>query len=555
MQVTPFYRGGLPGQPRCYPEGWRTMTRRTFASLAVLALLAAQACAPGRVASSPRPKLVLGIVIDQFRYDYLTRFRADYGGGIATLLRRGAVFTNARYHHYPTVTAVGHALFMSGATPSMSGIVGNEWYDREHNKEVTSVEDENTKLLGGKGGIGASPRKLVVSTLGDEMKLDSQGKCRVIGISLKDRAAVLPAGHMADGAYWFDEQTGDFVSSTFYFPDLPAWVRQYNRLRAADRYKGAEWTPWVPSLDYAPFHKRMPAAAGPEFYSALRESPFGNELVEAFAERAIEAEHLGAHTAADLLTVSFSSNDYVGHREGPYSSEVRDMSLRTDRIIGKLLAFVDRRVGLDNVLVVLTSDHGVSPVPEFLTERKMPGGRLQAQEIRNEVQEALAQRFGEGQWIVNISAGLYLNRDLIKAKKLNEAQVEETAAAAAAHAAHIFRVYTREQLLNGRVAADPIGREVINGFFPSRSGDVLILPEPYWIASAHGTTHGSPFGYDLHVPVIFMGSGIKPGTYDETIAPNDIAPTLATLLDVETPSGATGRVLTEMLASPQLGNQ
>ncbi len=519
------------------------MTRR---KLIILALLAAACGFPQSRPAPPKPKLVVAIVIDQFRYDYLTRFRANYSGGIAELLERGAVFTNARYRQFPTVTAVGHSIILSGAMPSLSGIIDNQWFDRGLNRQVTSVSDDATQLLGG-AGPGSSPRRLLASTLGDEMKAASRGDCRVIGISLKDRAAILPSGHRADGAYWFDPRAGAFVSSTFYFKELPEWVRTFNAARPAEGYGNAQWTPLVASPDYPDFRKKMPGG-GPELYAALEASPYANELVEAFAERAVEAERLGGHAAADLLTVSFSANDYVGHELGPDSAEVRDMALRVDRSIGKLLAFLDRRMGPGRVVVVLTADHGVAPLPEVLAERKMPGGRQPAKVVLDAIQLALSGRFGEGRWVAGAStAGAYLNRDLIASKKLDEAQVEEEAAKAARSVPHVLRVYTRAQLMAGKAGDDAVGGAVANGFCASRSGDVFIVREPYWIEVEHGTTHGSPFDYDTHVPVIFMGPGIKPRRYDAAIAPNDIAPTLASLLGVETPNCSAGRPLAEML--------
>lgn len=523
------------------------ITRRFLLVLAVCAGIEAQA-APGPARRADRPKLVVGIVIDQFRYDYLTRFREDYRGGLAVLLNQGAVFTNARFVHFPTVTAIGHATFMTGATPALSGIIGNDWYDRETAKQVTCVSDPATKLLGGREGAGSSPRRLVVSTVGDELKQASRGQARVIGISLKDRAAILPAGHMADGAYWFDAQTGSFVSSTFYFADLPGWVKDFNRSRPADKYLNAEWKPLEPNPLYPTFAQKLPGQAKPAFYAALESSPWGNELVESLAERAIEAEQLGRRGTTDLLTVSFSSNDFVGHEVGPDAPQVRDMALRVDRTIGKLLDFVDRQVGPGNALVVFTGDHGVPPVPEVLEQEKMPGGRLSSRAILDTIQTALAKRYGEGKWVVGYSgAAPYLNHDLMLERKLADAEVEHAAAAAVAALPHIFRVYTREDLLAGRFFEDAITRKVVNGFYPSRSSDLFIIEEPYWIQAGHGTTHGSPFMYDSHVPVIFLGPGIKAGRYDETIAPNDIAPTLATMLELETPSGTFGRVLAEML--------
>jgi hypothetical protein len=483
------------------------------------------------IAATP-PKLVLAIVVDQFRYDYLTRFRAGYRAGFKRLLSDGAVFTNARYEHYPTVTAVGHSTFLSGATPSMSGIIGNEWYERETGKTVTSVGDDAVKMLGA-AGDGASPRRMLVSTLGDELKMAGSGG-KTIGISLKDRSAILPAGHMADGAYWFDPRAGSFVSSTYYFPELPGWVAAYNAARPADKYRGVRW------LDHA-----LPADNS--VYAALEGSPFGNDLVESFAERAIDAEKLGQRLVTDLLAVSFSANDYVGHAVGPDSPEVKEMSIQTDRVVGKLFSYLDRAVGMGNVLVILTADHGVAPVPEVNAARRMPGGRMPQGAVRKAVEAALTGKYGPGQWILSPSdTAFYFNRDTILEKKLDAAEVERTAAEAARRVPHVFRVYTGEMLLSGAVDLQ-VGRRVMNGYYAPRGPDLYVLLEPYWLYGSKGTTHSTTFSYDAHVPVIFMGPGIKAGRFDEEIAVNDVAPTLATYLDIETPSGSVGRCLTEIL--------
>jgi hypothetical protein len=485
-------------------------------------------------AAPKKPKLVLAIVLDQFRYDYTTRFRAEYTGGFNRLLSKGAVFTNARYIHFPTVTAVGHSTFLSGAIPAVSGIVGNNWFDHDEGL-VTSVSDPATKLLGG-AGAGASPRRMLVDTVGDEMKLADGGKSRVIGISLKDRAAILPAGHMADAAYWFDPASGNFVSSTYYFSDLPAWVKDYNAARPADRYRGVAW------LDH-----KLPVT-DKELYSAIEATPFSNELEELFAERAIETGRLGQGDAADLLAISFSAHDYVGHRYGPYSPEEHEVSMLTDKLLDRLFQLLDRRVGMDNVLVVLTADHGVAPVPGSQEMSKMPGGRIAPNDVVNSVQKALQTKFGAGNWIsAVVDLDLYLNQDMEAKYSADPSQVRREAARAVAALPHIFRVYTREQILNGELLHDDTGRDVVNGYNERRGADVEFLPDPYWIVSGPtGTTHGTTFGYDTHVPVVFLGAGIRPGRYDATIAVNDIAPTLATILDVEIPSGSVGRVLSEI---------
>ena len=498
------------------------------------------------------PKLVLAVVVDQFRYDYLLRFRSDYKAGFNRILEHGAVFTDAHHEHFPTVTAVGHSTFLSGATPSISGIVGNTWYDRETGKMVTSVSDDSTTLLGGKPGQhGSSPNRMLVDTVGDELKMDGKG-VKVIGVSIKDRSAILPAGHMADGAYWFDATTGNWVSSTFYFKDLPQWVKDYNSSRPADKYLGAAWLPFDAKPGMAEPYKTMPSEPGPEFYGAMESTPFGNELIEAMAERAITNEQLGEHPGTDILTVSFSSNDYVGHAMGPDSPEVHDISVLTDRILGKLLDFVDSKLGANNYVFVMTADHGVTPVPEVNRERRMPGGRIPEKDILGAVQNSLAEKFGDGKWIVGHEGPVpYLNYDLMAEKKLDPAVVEEAGAEALRKLPHIFRVYTRSEIMAGRVAEDYVSRDVRNGFFWKRSGDLLLVPDPYYFVDAsavgHGTSHGTPFNYDTHVPIIFMGAGIKPGRYESTVFVNDIAPTLAAMLRVDEPSGSIGRVLTEML--------
>jgi len=489
------------------------------------------------------PKLVVVIVIDQFRYDYLTRFRGEYTGGFDRLLKTGAVFTNAYLQHFPTVTAVGHSTILTGATPSLSGIAGNDWFDRESGRSVASIADSKVTLLGGRGA-GASPSRLLVSSVGDELKIAARGGTpRVIGISFKDRAAILPAGRMADAAYWFTNTNGNMVSSTYYFPDLPAWVGDFNAKRAVDGFPGAEWKSASGKV-----LAKLPTEINSRYYDALERSPMGIQFMLSFAQRAIEAEALGSRPATDLLSVSLSSTDLVGHSFGPDSPEIHDLNVQTDRLLGQFFQFLDKRLRPGSVLVVLTADHGVAPLPEVQADRKMPGGRLLEATHRKAVESALVAKFGEGQWIASAAYGSYwLNRTTIREKKQEQSAVEECIAQALADQPHVYRVYTRTQLLTGRYGSDLVSTRIANGFYPGRSGDVITVLEPYWIFGAKDTTHGAPFGYDTHLPLIFAGTGIKRGVYDQTVAINDIAPTLATILGIETPSGSTGRVLTEML--------
>jgi len=484
-----------------------------------------------------KPKLVVAIIADQFRYDYLTRFGSEYKEGLRQLLTRGAVFTNARYEHFPTFTSVGHAAFLTGAFPSVNGIIGNTWYNRSIGKTIPSAQDTSVQQVGGGGGVGSSPQNLLVSTLGDEIKIAGQGKNRVIGISFKDYSGILASGRMADGVYWFDDKTGNFVTSSYYMAELPAWVKKLNEAKRADSYKGVEW-----------LGTKLAAETGPKLYGMLRITPFANELIEEMAEAAIKGEKLGLDSDTDLLMLSFSSNDYVGHFNGPDSEQVKAVSVATDRMLGKLFRYLDAQVGMANVTVVFAADHGVAPMPEVNTKRKMPGGRVEVASILNTAKKAITDKFGDGNWIAAApEEAIYLNWDFIRAKKLDEADVALEAAKAIQSLPHVFRVYTREQLMRGVPAADAIGRRVANGFSYSRGADIYVILDPYYIGMGGGsTTHGTPFGYDTHVPVIFMGPGIKAKRFYTSIAVTDVAPTLATMLGVEIPSGSEGRILSEI---------
>jgi len=505
--------------------------------------------AAGSLPSAPKkPRLVLAIIIDQFRYDYLERFRDDYHSGLARLLKEGALFHDAHYLQAATVTAVGHSTFLSGAPPSVSGIIANEWYDRESGRTITSVIDESTKIVGGiPSAAGSSPRRLLVSTVGDELKMRDP-ESRVVGVSIKDRSAILPVGHMADGAYWYDSDTNHWVTSTYYRTQLPDWARKLNDQNLNQKYIGAKWLPVDAKDESATPFCTMVAGTDVRYCGGLEATPWGNEMIEQFAERAIEGENLGRHRGTDILAVSFSANDYVGHAVGPDDPAVRDISIRTDRLLGRLFDYVEQHVGAGNTLVVLTADHGVAPVPEVNQARHMPGGRLSDFRLANRITDALTKRFGPGKWLLPGSPTMpYLNLEVVRFHRLDLAEVERVAAEAARAEDHIARVYTWHDLQNGAVQQDAVGQAFSLGFFPARSGNLFILPEPYYLFESTGTSHGTPYDYDSHVPVAFWGAGIKAGAYSRRIAVNDIAPTVASILGVEQPSGSIGHVLAEVL--------
>ncbi|MDT5269792.1 MAG: hypothetical protein QOH49_1978 [Acidobacteriota bacterium] len=538
--------------------------------------------APAAPAQPKRPRLVLLIAVDQFRYDYLERFGDLFGaGGLRRLMRDGASWAECNYDHVPTETAPGHATMLTGAWPSETGIIANLWFDRVEGKTVENVRDDSVRLLGGgEGEFGSSPRNLLASTLGDQLKMATAGRARVVGVSSKNRAAILPAGRMADAAYWYSTQTGAFVSSTYYFDKLPDWAARFNAAKPADKFFGAKWERMLPVAEYerragaddAPWEKGDGKTSyvfphvmdgglkqpGPAFYGALDYSPYSNDLVLAFAEAALLNEKLGADEDTDVLTVSFSANDIVGHRYGPYSQEVMDITLRVDRQIAQLLDAVDARVGLGNTVVVFTADHGVAPSPEHAIEMRLPGGRVKVSDVLTAVRNRIRVRFGKpgdkettADYVQTFSNGqVYLNHTALERDGVSAEEAERVAGEAALTVPGVSRYFTRTQLITGSISpGDALARRVLHGFNAKRSGDVVIIQEAFKYLSDYVSvaTHGAPYAYDTHVPLIIMGGGAASGRYLNPATPADIAPTLARILNVEPPSNATGRVLLEAI--------
>ncbi len=572
----------------------RLATAYLLIVLFVLPVFAQRSRPTTSTAEVRRPRLVLLIAVDQFRQDYLERFGDLFGkNGFKRLMRDGAVWEQANYDHTPTYTAPGHATMMTGAYPAETGIIGNEWIDRATAKRITSVSDTTVKPLGGNPNEpAASPRRLMTSTVGDELRLATNDRSKVIGISVKDRSAILPAGRHANAAYWFSVGSGNMVSSTYYFPQMPAWVSQFNEKRPADKFFGARWDRLLPESEYlkragadAPPWENIGRASGdtnafphtvtggatapgPQFYSALDFTPFSNDLLVQFAQEALVNENLGQDDDTDVLTLSFSANDYVGHRYGPYSQEVMDVTLRVDRQIETFLNFVDSKVGLRNTIVILTADHGVAPIPEHAAALGLDGARLKTDDILTAVRLAISGRYNPkgtapdptADYIYTydsggrpqpafINANIYFNYAALRRDGASLDEVTRVARDAALTVRGIARAFTRAQLLQGAVSnTDPIERRVVHGFYPTRSGDVVVIAEPYkYLGDTITATHGTPYAYDTHVPLIIVAPGLIPGRYYDRASPADIAPTVSALLRTTPPSSAVGRVLTEAI--------
>ncbi|HKT60787.1 MAG TPA: alkaline phosphatase family protein [Gemmatimonadales bacterium] len=510
-----------------------------------------------------RPRLVVVIAVDQLRADYLARFAPYFGAsGFNLFLQRGASFTEARYEHSTTSTCPGHAVILTGSYAMVNGIVANDWYDVKKGREEYCAEDGAVKLIGS-DAPGRSPRNLFGATVGDVLKMNTEGRSRVVTVSAKDRSAIMLGGHLADAAYWMVDTL--FVTSTYYRRDLPAWVRDFNASHAITKYFGRSWDRVLPAAAYAGMGpddepaERDEAGLGRVFPHPVRDeeafdlSPFLNEVTAEFAMRAVAAERLGQDTVPDLLGISFSANDRVGHAFGPESHEVMDVTVRLDRILARLFGFLDRTVGLSNVAIVLTADHGVAPMPEVLN-RLHPGAaarRLNPAVIDTAVNAALVARYGVAAspgWIAYHDPPMvYLNRAVLAARRIPQEDAQRVAADAIQAVEGVHEAITAADLARLREAG--AGSGPVRSFHPSRSGDVYYRLEPYWLADADstGTDHGSGWLYDQRVPLLWYGRGITPGTYRDAAAIVDIAPTLSSLLGLIGPGGTQGRVLREMM--------
>lgn len=527
--------------------------------LGVVALFAAGiAPTPSPPVDSGGVRLVVLVFFDQFRGDYLSRWRDQFGdGGFRRLCDDGAWFTDCHYPYAYTVTAAGHASVAAGCPPADHGVVGNDWYERAEAKSVNCVGSAR----------GPSPDRMLQPVLGDAIKAGTGGRGKVVGLSLKDRGAILPAGRRADAVYWMDGGTGQFVTSPFYRDAPHPWAVEFNRDKPAERWRGARWNRLRADLDYAalsgpddgpgegegaagqgrtfphPFEPTDPRKK-PSYPSAVYTSPFGNDLLLAFAERAIAAEHLGADDTPDLLSLSFSSNDAVGHAWGPDSQEVLDTTLRSDRVMKRLLEVLDARVGRGRYVLALTADHGICPLPEVSRKHGLQADRVQPVTAKK-VEEFLTDKYGKGagKWVEAVGIPwVYLNAKAITAAGEKPAEVEAALAEWVAERDGVERVFTRSQLTAGLPADDRVGQMVARSFFPARCGELYILLSEYDLPSAtlgSGTTHGSPWGYDTHVPLVVYGAGVKPGVREGRVSPLAAAAILSRSAGVHPPTGAT----------------
>lgn len=531
-----------------------------------------------------RPKLVVVLVIDQLRPDYLTRFRAlflpprtaDGPGGFNYLTETGASYLDARHDHFPISTGPGHAAIFTGAAPGASGIVGNEWFDRELRKRRRCVEDPNVPQVGTSAGSeGIAPSTLLVSTVGDELKMATGGRAKVWGVAIKARSAVLMAGHLADGALWFDEATGEWVTSRAYAKNgtLPGWVAELNGLKKVDALFGSTWTSSLPAsalsliwnprsrnpVNYkdlgASFPHRLDGgltAPGKRFYEAFRSTPWSDSYVFETARLVVRKAQLGSDDVPDLLAVGPCALDYVGHYIGSETPEALDMLIRIDRDLSGFLGDLDRGVpgGLANVLVVMTSDHGVAPVVQSAREDGLPAGNYDVPALRAAAEKALDGAYGQDDWTEDlVDWGFWLDERLIARKKIRRAEVEQVAADAMAREKGIYAAWTRTAILSGRIPNTDLGRRVSRSFHPRISADVLVIPESGWVMADPNVVadHGEPYAYGTAAPLILAGAGVRAGAWSDRVSTLDIAPTLAAILGILPPSGSEGRILPHAL--------
>ena len=520
--------------------------------------------------ASGKPKLVVGIVVDQMRFDYLTRFKSQYGDtGFKRLMSEGFECKNNHFNYVPTYTGPGHASIFTGTTPANHGIISNNWYNKFEKRQVYCAGDTSVASVGVEGPAGQmSPHRMLTTTITDQNRLHTQMRGKTIGISLKDRGAILPAGHTANAAYWFEGgEDGKWITSTFYMNELPAWVQDFNASAKAQDYL-KEWNTLRPLETYVesgedlndyeggfrgkeqavfPYDlKKLAKENGG--YTILKSTPYGNSLTADFAITALDAEALGKDADTDFLTVSFSATDYVGHNFGVNSKEVEDTYIRLDQDLGRLLNALDEKVGKGNYTVFLTADHGAVNVPAYLSAHKIPSGYFDNRAFEKSLTDFVTSEYGKEDLIEDVSNfQVFFNYENLQAAQINPEELQQKIAHFALQYDLMDKVYTRAELNQANYTSG-VAALIEKGFNQKRSGDVFLVLDPGVISySRTGSTHGSAFSYDTHAPLLFFGAGVRKGkTYEQTEIP-DIAPTIAALLGIEFPNGTTGTIITQVL--------
>ncbi len=513
-----------------------------------------------------RPKLVVGIVVDQMRYDYLTRFYNKYGeGGFKRMMNEGFNCKNNHFNYIPTYTGPGHTSIYTGTTPKYHGIIANNWYDKELKKSVYCAEDNSVQSVGTSSKAGQmSPQRMKTTTFGDENRLFTQMRGKTVGVSIKDRASILPAGHTANAAYWFQgKDEGNWISSTFYIKELPKWVTNFNKKHSVDSYL-KEWNTLYDITTYSEsgsdlnnfeggFKGKETATFPYDLatlknenggYDILKSTPYGNSLTTDFAIAAIKGEQLGSDDVTDVLTVSFSCTDYIGHNFGVNSKEIEDTYLRLDLDLERLFKALDENVGKNNYTVFLTADHAAVNVPAYLQSVKIPAGYFDSRDFSKKINSFMETTFGTSDLIESITNNqIFLNRKKIQELGLDLDDVQEAIVNKIITYQYIDKAYTATAMTSTSFSTG-IERLIQNGFSQKRSGDVVYVLDPAVISySKTGSTHGSAFEYDTHVPLLFFGKGIKHGQTLQKTEITDIAPTMSTLLNISYPSGTIGKPL------------
>lgn len=510
-----------------------------------------------------KPKLVVGIVVDQMRYDYIYRFWDKFErGGFKRLVNEGFFCRNTNYNYVPSHTGPGHTSIYTGCSPSIHGIIANDWYDRAKGTMIYCAQDNSVLGVGTTTNEGKrSPANMLTTTITDELRISSNLKSKVIGVALKDRSSILPAGHVANAAYWFDSDNGCFISSTYYMKELPAWVKSFNEKKLVEKYLSQPWNTLLPMESYTEslpddnkYETRFKGETSSSFPHNLPElmktnrgldlikfTPFGNTLTKDFAIEVMKNENLGKSTATDFITISFSPPDYVGHTFGPNSVELEDTYIRLDKELSELITFIDAQVGKNNALVFLTADHAAPEVPSYLMDLKVPAGYVSEAKMMDTLKKQLMHSYGDTLVLSYTNQQVFLNHNFIDEKKLTLKKVQDDAAQILQGMPGVSEVLTATTT-NNTAFTEGVRYLMQNGYNANRSGDVLVNYLPGYINyQPTGTTHGSPYSYDTHVPLLFYGWNVQQGSTSEQVYINDISATLAMMLNIQFPNGCTGK--------------